>query len=595
MAAAKRHNTDQDITLFSWGNSEFVIDLCNIPASPMETKWNNKGGGLAATLRQLSKISEIIGGNGGNSYANMGVSGGWQCKQPDCWYCTSKTPNKACFNWCNGCKRPKAEAVKPPPRSPKTNLVPGQPQEPSAKEKRKEKRLRKKAERDKVKDKGKSDVPEKEKATDIQAPAAAQAAPAPVPPDPSAAKYITLSDEVLASMPNLASGAIREIIESFQKDFIPNPKDLLSAEEVVIKLLDNGGPTAKAAKKEEATSKVQEYRDALALLSKGGPVMADAIADMKGKLTIAEAALTKLSKDTPSQEYERKVLLETKSKFETAAQLRRDAEGRGAAKSDDRKALRKNHIQKLEVEIAALKAAVAKEEADNDARYKAKVAAQSELDTKVLAILDTKIAAAQQAPAQPGTVAAILQPQSIGQQAIGDEAEVEQLRKAQAAMQLEAQAMQAKYAAMATKLEAVTNKIQLQFNKGFEDVFPDQLPQEVNPDARFVPTLYALHKALDNWLTSGAMIPFNWHALAPVTADGPKAVDIARELIGKIWSRWYCGATPPADETVPRQVVLLLHHRLNQCREAFVAVEGDEARAKESYDLMRDSAKRKHD
>ena len=100
--------------------------------------------------------------------------------------------------------------------------------------------------------------------------------------------------------------------------------------------------------------------------------------------------------------------------------------------------------------------------------------------------------------------------------------------------------------------------------------------------------------ALQTWCKAGAAIPFDWIAFSPVIGDKLTAQAITKELLGKTWHKWYKGGNPEDSEVVPRQVALLLHHRLSQIKNVFETGidEENSVRASQSFESMKDGAKR---
>jgi len=428
----------------------------------------------------------------------------------------------------------------------------------------------------KDKDKDKSKDVNKEKEAEKATP---EATPDPTPTTAPAQPAKLQLPEVLAkAIPRLMPEAIKDLLDSLAKEIVPSERELPSPEEAVAKLLDAKGPIAKASKLDEQTTHIAQLKSGLEKLKDGGDIMEDARACLRAKLATAEAAFAKLAKETPSQDYERKALVEFKSKYETGSQARKDNEARGQAKSAERKIFREACIQSLKDQVALLEAGITTLEAENDAKYAERTKAQEAQDAGVLKLLDAKIAAAKTQAPQPQTPTAA----AAGSGQVGSMAEWESLRK-----------QCADHATIQAKYEELTNAVQAQFNVHYEDA-TSLIPSETNPNAKYMPTLGAMYRALQRWMMSGANYPFDWTDFKPVIGEELKASDIAKELLGRAWHKWYKGGTPAETDIIPKQVVLLVLHRLGQIKSVFEAdlEEENEAKAQRSYDSMRDASKR---
>jgi len=232
--------------------------------------------------------------------------------------------------------------------------------------------------------------------------------------------------------------------------------------------------------------------------------------------------------------------------------------------------------------VALLEAGITTLETENDAKYAEKSKAYEAQDAEVLKLLDAKIAAAQAQAPQPQTPTAAAAGEAPKSAQVGSMAELENLRK-----------QCADFATVQAKYEELTNAVQAQFNVHYEDA-TSLIPSETNPNAKYMPTLGAMYRALQRWMMSGANYPFDWTDFKPVIGEELKASDIAKELLGRAWHKWYKGGTPAETDIIPKQVALLVLHRLGQIKSVFEAdlEEENEARAQLSYDSMRDASKR---
>jgi len=482
--------------------------------------------------------------------------------------------------WCQGCKAPKAEAVKTVTTN---SSVPGAaPESPASKElKKRQARARKREARATAKGNADANAHTSKKKDEAKPETTAQAeAPATGTPETASCRQLCIPEALAKAIPKLLPTAIDDIVASLGKELTPAPLELKTPEEVVAKLLDFKGPVAKAAKKDELDADITRLKAGIAALDSGGDVAAEAVAGLKTKLATAEAAAVKLAKDAPSSGHEHLALREVKSKFELAVQSRKDSEAKGAAKALERKAFRESCITKLKDEIALLEAGVVTLEAENADQYKKRIGALEHLDKQVLDLLDKKIAAVPPPVVTPAPAAASTSPN-------GSMTELEKIKQENADLL-------AKLEDARRRGDAMNNKVMAQFSMFFDDVQAEHLPTDCNPDNKYLPTLGALYIAIQTWYTAGAAIPFDWVSFGPVIGDTISAQAITKELLGKTWHKWYKGGNPDDAEVVPRQVALLLHHRLSQIKNVFVTGMDEEniLRASRSFECMKDSAKR---
>jgi len=303
------------------------------------------------------------------------------------------------------------------------------------------------------------------------------------------------------------------------------------------------------------------------------------------KLEATEQALAKAQRDVPSQLSELKSVLEAKSSYELGIQTRKDQQARGAAKSSERKSARHEHIATLREQIDTLEKAMIKLEDDNDAAHEARAKANSDIDTKVLALFDKKITSLQgpsaaNAPASSTATPPLALPSPVEVQTPNTLTELNEFK--------------VKFEEMRIKLEAATGAMIKQFEATYEELIPSMLPATEVPEGDTIMAYATIYDFLQQWKLRGAA-PFDWEALDTAAGPSRNAIDVVRKLIGDVWSKWY-GSTMPAPSTVvPRQLALTIDHCLSNVKAVFEASDQQTAireLAEKAGEVARLSAKR---
>ena len=389
---------------------------------------------------------------------------------------------------------------------------------------------------------------------------------------------LALPVELVRAIPLLLPNAAKQIVDNLALDSVPaGSQEQRSPEAVVAKLLGDRGPSAKVARKAELEAQISRLKAILVTMGTDDSVN-EATKMVQEKLDGAVASLNKLAKATPSQDHERMAMAEAKSSYELAVQARRDRELRGAAKAEARRIQRQKLLDDLKEQVGFLEEGLKTTVAENNQKHAARAAAAADFDGKVLALLDRKLdelkanGPGQEAGAQ---VAATAPPQAPTP-----------LEELKAAKEQIAQLQQ--------RLQAAADRVQTAFDKAF-DVEPSQLPKASLPAQGHLPSYGALYRTIQSWTMAGATNPFDWDALAAVTGQGgPHPTDIATNLLGPIWQKWYTAA-PDGSEVVPRQLALLLFHGLNGIKFEYESQEQEQLAASmavDAYGAVRASAKR---
>ena len=306
---------------------------------------------------------------------------------------------------------------------------------------------------------------------------------------------------------------------------------------------------------------------------------------LQSRLEAAEAAHTKILKDAPSQDHERKAITEAKSSFELAVQARQDREERGAAKAAERRAQRTEHIGQLKEQVLLLEVGLNELE-DSSARVHAeRVVAAAAADTQVLGLFDRKLQGLQ-APA-PTFV-----PMETAAAAAGEppsELEAARARILDLQQKLAAAAGAAKVAA-----EDAT-RMREEFERTFEDIEASQLPLVEVPGKEAVAAFGVLFQTLQSWVSTGANFPFSWEALRQLYPEGPAPESMFKGLLGQLWSRWHVQDSSPPTGVIPRQLALLAYHCLTNMKLEYDSQDARSdvmKRAEEGYAKVRESSKR---
>jgi len=286
-----------------------------------------------------------------------------------------------------------------------------------------------------------------------------------------AVKYskLAIPDDLKARIPLLDDAMLKVVTDSLALELVPSQAEAKSPEAILIKTLGDRGPAAKVAKVSELQTSICAYKSMIITAQAGGDSMNEVEVVLKEKLEAAEVALAKAQKDAPSQLSELKAVQESRSSYELTAQTRKDLQQKGLTKAGERKDIRHAHIRKLKEQLDLLDAGITKLEDENNAAHAARAAALNEVDNKVLALFDAKIAAlhhpAPQVPvpvgpgpsdplALPSTVPTVPVPSSL--------AELEVARK-------QIQELQA-------KMQLAASIVVQQFEQRFEEIQVEMLP-----------------------------------------------------------------------------------------------------------------------
>jgi len=507
---------------------------------------------------------------------------GWLCLCKDCDFAKAGTRNYQSRKKCWSCMRPKDTATNPPvyarlPQRFDQDHTMRNSDDTSKKEQlKREARTRKR---------------EARKAAALTARTPERTVAAIPPPEVKAATQtasttkppktkLNLPDEVLEQIGYLLPGAAKMVMDSLALEVVPTMPDAKAPENIMTKFIGERGPSAKLAKKEELQAEITRYESALVIFGEAGdPAIVESI---KSKLKIAEDALAKATKDAPSQDHELKAVQEAKSSYEVFIQARKDREVKGAQKATERKKARHDHIKTLRDQLTNLENGLKVVEAENDKGHLQKSTAAAELDVKVIALLDQKIAAL--SPARNGAgPAAVPQAQAL---ALLPEVPVDSLD------QLEQYKRQ--IAELSAKLQAGANKVQQEFDRSFV-ISASELPQTPKPSQEQMPIYGSLFTALQNWNVSGACQPFDWKALDQLTGPDVTAAQVANYVLGDFLAKWYPDKEPNSDAVVPKQIGLLLVHLLNKLTAEFEQAETKEAISAltaTNQDVMTNAAKR---
>ena len=101
----------------------------------------------------------------------------------------------------------------------------------------------------------------------------------------------------------------------------------------------------------------------------------------------------------------------------------------------------------------------------------------------------------------------------------------------------------------------------------------------------------ALHQLLTHWHNAGASVPFTWATLRQQSTAGAEVDQLVRTVLGPLWMRWGSDDVPGGNDTLPAQMVLLLHRGLDALRTQY-EVESTRDQAVASYASIRDGYKR---
>jgi len=401
---------------------------------------------------------------------------------------------------------------------------------------------------------------------------------------------LSLPETVLEKIPLLIPHVAKPLLESLGAEMVPSTPEAKSPEAILAKAIGDRGPAAKVARVAELQAAISKINAVLEVSKGSGDLLTDVEESLVAKRDAMEVALAKAQKDAPSQLSELKAVMEARSSYEVTVQTRRDLQKKGADKAKDRNTWRHAHIQELRDQLNVLEAGLTTAEKDNDAAHFARAAAYVELDEKVLALFDARIAALQapaaQRPEEGQAAASSPNTQLAIQPASGTPSP----------NLMEYEAMRRDLAEKAAKVEEWTNSINAQYNKRFEELTPACLPKTVVPADKSMLAAYgSLHREINQWTVAGAAQGFEWDALDTVAGPDHEASAIAKELVGSAWTKWYPDADPDRGAVVPKQLVLLLGYCLNQVAQLFeeeATKMAIDALASNSQNAVRESAKR---
>jgi len=387
---------------------------------------------------------------------------------------------------------------------------------------------------------------------------------------------IQLPDDVVEAAPLLFPYAVKGILESLAAEHAPPPLDLKSPEAILSKHLGDRGPTAKEARRIDLETAIGKLKSAITSLSDGGEVVADSTAALKADLDVKEAALLKLQKDAPSQEHQMKAIAEARSSLELSIQARKDREQRGNVKATERREARNAIVDDLMAQILAVKAGLTKIDEENSRSHQERAQAAAELDAKALALFDKRLADKEAEDRTRGrTVAANTgsgtPPLSLtaaprvqgGVPPPEPDTDIESLAELEAA--------RVRHVALEQKMQKAISQALQEFER-VADVDVHQLPPVEMPTAEGLPLYGGLFITLQNWSLAGAQNPLDYTALRTSMGDAADPVEVAKSILASAWDKWYPGTTPLLTSVVPRQVAVVLLHRLAQVKLVF---EGD--------------------
>jgi len=395
-------------------------------------------------------------------------------------------------------------------------------------------------------------------------------------------------------MPILAESALKPIVASLALEANPSRYEPKTPEVVLAKFFDEHGPTAKVSKKVQLETEVARCRTIESACG-DGPDMAELLTITIKKRTVAEGALAKMAKDTPSQLSECKDLEETLASFELAAQARLDRELRGAEKTAERLKERKRHLVAMEAEFTILKQELAKLEEENAARYKERAALAAQSDEQVRDLVKLKLAALRTAVALPATLPGAAGPSTVA--AIPSAALALEGRVPPAPMDDHMRLLDQQRARIA-ELEVLVQRGATmsiaEFEKRFEDVTPEQLPTLTLPSPEDAVAYGALLTTLQSWCWAGTTQAFQWLALRTVTGTVEKAMEIFKKATGDQWDKFY--PAPPGElDVVPKQLAQFALHSLTGLQIVYADAQ-EKAKCKalgmEGLEAVRDSGKR---
>ena len=528
---------------------------------------------------------------------------GWYCAKSDCLYGGKGLVNYASRRCCNGCYRPRAVAERPdlqPQVRPQRGAEGSFEQSATEKEKKKrEARTKKRKDKLAARQAWKNAAAPRDPIVPAPAPVAAipSGAPGPVATAMTATasiaaptvKYskLAIPDDLKARLPLLDDAMLKVVTDSLALELIPSQVEAKSPEAILIKTLGDRGPAANVAKVSELQTSIGAYKSMIITAQAGGDSMSEMEVVLKEKLEATEVALTKAQKDAPSQLSELKAVQESRSSYELTAQTRKDLQQKGITKAGERKVVRHAYIRQLKEQLDLLDVGITKLEDENNAAHAARAATLNEVDNKVLALFDAKIAALQQ-PAPQGPIPA--GPGPADQLALPSTAPPAPMPSTLA----ELEAARKQIEELQTKMQLAANIVVQQFEQRFEEIQVDMLPPTRVPEEKHLASMGSTYEVLNSWHIAGAGNPFDWDTLDTLVGPGLEAPSVARELLGDtLWKKWYPDALPGGAAVVLQQLALIIHQCLANIKQSFeTAKEKIAPLAVKGNAIVRDSSKR---
>jgi len=561
---------------------------------------------LANQMQILANAAKAIGKaamqTNGSNHAE-----GWLCLCRDCDYALNGTRNYPGRHRCNFCLRPKTTATNPPEyaRLPKKydkdGTLQGTPATlgTSDKEtKKREARTRRRQARAEAKKGNENTEPNKNACTVAAVPSPEPATSAPPAASPKAVKEkVTLPEKLCEQIQFLMPVAIKPILESLAVETVPIIPDAKSAEDVVSKTIGQQSPTAKLAKKTEIQADIVRLKEALILFQGGGEAMTKIREGMEAELKAQEEALAKALKGAPSPDHELKALQQARSSYEVTIQERKDNAAKGEAKALARRTARHKHVEELRSQLKLLEDELNVIEDNNTKLHVEKTTLAAELDTKVLKLIDEKIAAITRRlatdastpppPPQQGTLAlALLQDQAPPTaQAATDHLNTQKVAMEQQLAQLQA----------AFKAHQEQEAIQQALDKVVDTVSLEALPTVTlqGKDELEVSGYGRVYRFLSRWLNLGASTPFTIDEMGKSLQLKPEAIGLVLDAaLGNKTADWIKDATT----IVPRQCCMFAHHSLSKLKAEYDALQNatsDSALALKAYEDLSENAKKR--
>ena len=535
---------------------------------------------------------------------------GWLCNCSDCSFATKSTPNYPDRTYCWGCLRPKAQAMKPPDharivtrplrsaaRSPQSADADG-PTEKEAKKREARARKRQAKAAFKAARAGGAGAEARAETEPPPTPAVSQSGPIALamaktfesdgPPRTPSKAVMVFPKEVLDLIPLISGEATREIRESMAHEHAPQEAEARTPEETLARTVGEKGAAAKMSRRSELEADIRRFNAVLLAMADSGESMNELKRSAKDQLKAAEASLAKVMRDAPTTDHGLLALAEARSSYEVAMQVRKDRAAKGATKAGERTAMRHAQIAKLREQITTLEDALVVLESDNNDKYIKKAREADEMDKKVLELIDRKVAELTPDPSPPAQCSN--QPPSFtGALALAMPPDTATPTIAQL------QEAEKKIAELTALLQAGAHRVHAEFNAAFEDIEMAHLPAPKVPPKEILPAFGTVYESLTSWQAAGAATAFEWKALNSSTGEVIEPIALGKQLLGRVWDRWYGDKPPVGTSVVPRQVVLLMQWCLGQIKHEFEAAEVRQniaTRASGGFEAVKASAKR---